>query len=104
MSPEDERHVKDILKFFYPDQVPPTQISDEVGNVAAEMLHEALQGSKAMNLVPRPAGFKPGFVWLLSQAVQIAWRSQGKQRIYEAVRRTVALKYKSRYELAKIGI
>lgn len=68
------------------------------------MLHEALNASKAMDFVPRPAGFKPGIGWLISQAVQMAWRASGKQRIYEAVRRAVALKYRSRYELAKLGI
>ena len=104
MSPADEQHVKDILKFFYPDEVPPSTISDEVGALAAEMLHEALLGSKAMDVVPRPAGFQPGLGWLTSQAVQMAWRRQGKQRIYEAVRRAVALKCKSRYAMAKLGV
>lgn len=74
MSPADEQHVKDILKFFYPDEVPPARISDEVGNLAAEMLNEALTGSKAMDFVPRPARFQPGVGWLISQAVQMAWR------------------------------
>ena len=104
MSPQDEQHVKDVLKFFYPEQVPPPTISDEVGDLAAEMLKEALEGSKAMDFVPRPAGFKPGVGWLISQAVQMAWRRAGKQKIYEAVRRTVALKFRSRYEMAKLGI
>jgi hypothetical protein len=67
------------------------------------MLNEALTASKAMDFVPRPAGFKPGVVWLISQSVQIAWRRQGKQKIYEAVRRTVALKYKSHYAIAQFG-
>jgi hypothetical protein len=104
MSPADEQHVKEVLRFFYPDEVPPATISDEVGSLAAEMLNEALIGSKAMDFVPRPAGFQPGLGWLISQAVQIAWRQQGKQRIYEAVRRAVALKCKSRYAMAKLGV
>jgi hypothetical protein len=104
MTSNEEQHVKDILRFFYPDETPPAVISQEVGDLAAEMLNEALIGSKAMDFVPRPAGFKPGLAWLVSQAVQMAWRSSGKQRIYEAVRRTVALKYKSRYAMAKAGI
>jgi hypothetical protein len=104
MSPQEQQHVKDVLQFFYPDQTPPETISEEVGTLASEMLHEALEGSKAMDFVPRPPGFKPGLVWLISQAVQVAWRRAGKQRIYEAVRRTVALKYKTRYEMAKLGI
>ena len=104
MSPQDEQHIKDVLKFFYPDQKPPDTISNEVGDLAAEMLQEALEWSKAMDFVPRPAGFKPGVLWLVSQGVQMAWRRAGKQKIYEVVRRTVALKYRTRYELAMIGV
>lgn len=104
MSPQEEQHVKDVLRFFYPDQTPPPTISDEVANLAAEMLDEAARGSKAMDLVPRPPGFRPGVGWLLSQAVQMAWRRAGRQQIYEAVRCTVALKFRSRYEMAKLGI
>jgi hypothetical protein len=104
MSPQDEKHVRDVLLFFYPDDPPPTTISDQLGNLAAEMLDAALQGSKAMDLLPRPPGFVPGVGWLVSQAVQITWRSVGKTRIYETVRRTVALKKKSEYHMAKLGV
>jgi len=104
MSPQEEQHVRDVLTFFFPNQAPPETISEEMAQVAAEMLNEALEASKAMDFVPRPAGFRPGVVWLISQAVQMAWRREGKQRIYEAVRRTVALKYRTRYELAKAGL
>jgi hypothetical protein len=104
VSPADEQHVRDILKFFYPNNVPPAQISDEVGRLAAEMLDEALKGSNAMDFVPRPPGTPPGVAWLISQAVQMAWRAKGKQKIYEAVRRTVALKYRSQYVMAQSGL
>jgi hypothetical protein len=103
MTPQEEQYVRDVLKFFYPDLTPPTTITQELGDLAGLMLSEAIEGSKAMNLVPRPAGFKPGLVWLLLQAVQIFWRTQGKTRIYEAVRRTVALKHRSEYEIDKIN-
>lgn len=101
MTPEEEQYVRDILKFFYPDLTPPQTITPEMGDLAALMLKEAIEGSKAMNLVPRPAGFKPGLAWLLLQAVQMFWRTQGKTRIYEAIRKTVALKHRSDFELAK---
>ncbi len=104
MSNEDENHVKNVLKFFYPQQIPPGSISDEVGNLAAEMLSEALKGSKAMDFVPRPPGLIPGVGWLISQPVQMAWRRIGNQKIYDIVRKTVDLKFRNRYEMAKCGI
>ena len=104
MAPQEEQHVRDVLQFFFPNQSPPDTISEEVAALAAEVLHEALEASKAMDFVPRPTGFRPGPVGLISQAVQVTWRRAGRQRIYEAVRRTVELKYKTRYELAKAGL
>jgi hypothetical protein len=41
---------------------------------------------------------------LLSQAIQIFWRTTGKQRIYEIIRKTVALKHRSEYEIALAGV
>ena len=101
MTVQEEQYVRDVLKFFYPDLSPAQTINPELADLSAQMLKEALEGSKAMDLVPRPAGFKPGVAWLLLQAVQMFWRTRGKQRIYEAIRRTVALKHRSDFELAK---
>ena len=92
------------MRFFYPDLGLPPDITDAVGDLAAVMLKQALEGSKLMNLVPRPPGFKPGVVWLISQAVQMFWRSQGKVKIYENVRTEVARSHRSEYEMARAGI
>src|SRR5689334_22401543 len=104
MTPQEEEYVKDIFKFFYPTLSPPNSITDDLGNLAAVMLKEALEGSKLMDFVPRPPGFMPGIGWLLRQAVQTFWRRQGKRKIYDAVRVTVALRHRSEYEIAKAGI
>jgi hypothetical protein len=103
MSPEDQ-HVIDVLTFFFPNDAPPQSISEEVRNLAAKMLYEAMNASKAIDFLPRPPASIPTASWLVSQAVQIAWRRAGKQKIYEMVRTTVALKYRSEYELIKLGI
>jgi hypothetical protein len=100
MSPAEEQHVRDVLTFFFPGN-PPARVSDELAELAAQMLDEAMKASKALDFVPRPPGTPPGMVWLLSQAVQMAWRRQGKQRIYEMVRKTVANRYRSEYTIAK---
>jgi hypothetical protein len=102
MTPQEQDHVRDVLKFFYPDNLPPFQIiTPDLADLAAEMLKEALEGSKAMDLVPRPPGFMPGVGWLVSQAVQMFWRTHGRTRIYESVRRAVALEHRTDFELAK---
>jgi len=103
-SPQEEQHIKTILKFFYPNEEPPAEITDEVANLASKMLLQAIESSKAMDFVPRPAGFTPGVGWLISQAVQMWFRTQGKQKIYESVRVTVALKYKSEFAIAMEGL
>ena len=103
MTPQDELHVRNVLTFFYPDDPPPLAISDELGDLAAEMLLEAVKASHAMDYVPRPPAGPPGVGWLISQGVQIAWRQLRTQKIYESVRVTVARNYRSAYLLAKLS-
>lgn len=105
MLPQDEQYVRNVCKFFYPDQTPPQTISDELGDLAAQMVFEAIKASKAMDLVPRPSGGKAGVFWLVSQAVQIVWRRLvNENKIYEAVRVTVARNFRTQYELLKNGV
>jgi hypothetical protein len=103
MTPQEEGHVKDVLRFFYPHSAPIQTVTPELADLAAQMLQEALEGSHAMDFVPRPPGFMPGATWLLTQAVQIFWRTQGRQQIYDIVRTTVALKHRSEFEIARVG-
>ncbi len=103
MSSEDENYVREIFAFFYPGMGTPDSITQAVGDLAAQMLKEAIDGSKAMDFVPRPPGGRPGLVWLLLQAVQIFWR-QHRSRIYETIRVQVARAHRSEYEMAKAGI
>ena len=102
MTAEEELSVRELGRWFYGRE--PQVVSDEVASLLAEMLQETLAGSKAMHLVPRPTGGPPGVAWLLGQAVQAAWRSSRSDKAYETIKRTVALKYKSRYHLAEMGL
>jgi hypothetical protein len=104
MTSEEEKFVREVLQFFYPDRAVPQMISSDLASLATQMMREALEGSKAMDYVPRPPGSQPGPLWLLSQAIQIFWRTTGKQRIYEIIRKTVALKHRSEYEIALAGV
>lgn len=102
MTAEEQQAVRELGRWFYGRE--PQVVTDELAVVLAEMLQEALTGSKAMHLVPRPTGGPPGVTWLLSQGVQMWWRAQKSDKVYETIRRTVALKYKSRYHLAELGL
>jgi hypothetical protein len=104
MTSEEEKFVREVLPFFYPDQPAPQTISSDLANLATQMMKEALEGSKAMDYVPRPPGSTPGPLCWLNQAVQIFWRATGKQKIYEIIRKTVALKHRSEYEMALLGV
>ncbi len=99
MTPAEAAHVRDVLTFFYPSTVV-QRVTDKLGDLGAEMLYEAVKGSKLMDLVPRPAGIKPGLGWLVSQAVQLFWRNVGKQRIYVSVRDVVAGRYRAAFIVA----
>jgi hypothetical protein len=103
-APVTDEFVTDICTFFYPDLPAPTRINEPLRNLASAMLWEAIRASRAMDLVPRPTGAPPGVSWLARQAVQAAWRRGRDEGIYEAVRVTVAARFRSEYELAKEGI
>ena len=104
MTAEQEAYVKDIMNFFYPTLSAPSSVSDDLANLAAVMLNEAVEKSKLIDFVPRPSGGRPGVLWLLSQAVMIFWRKMGKQKIYEIARVSVARDHRSEYELTKAGL
>lgn len=100
----DDLMVAEILNFFYPNHtISEYNVTDDLGDLAAEMYAEALEASNAMHLVPRPT-YTPSFSWLIKEGVKAIWRSKGGDEIYESVRVTVALKYKSEHQMVKLGI
>jgi hypothetical protein len=103
-APITDEFVRDIFEFFYPGMSQPTSIGDPEKQLAAEMLWRAIQGSRMMDLVPRPPGGAPGISWLARQAVQMAWRRGKDEGIYVAVRNTVAAAYRRRYDMCVNGI
>ncbi len=101
----DDEMVIEVLNFFYPDNpINEHLLNTESRDLAAVMYAEGLKASDAMHLVPRPS-LNPSFSWLQKEAVKAAWRSiQEDNNIYDAVKNTVALKFKSKYAMAKSGI
>ncbi len=101
---QDEQMVVEILTFFYPNSsISEYDITNDLGDLAAEMYAEALEASNSMHLVPRPS-YTPSFSWLVKEGVKALWRSKGGDDIYESVRATVALKYKSQFQMERLGI
>jgi hypothetical protein len=95
--------VRNIFEFFYPGMEPPPH-SDAAAELAGKMLWDAIQGSRMMDLVPRPGYGKLGVVWLAKNAVQMAFRVGMDEGIYVAVRNVVAAKYRTDFELLKAGV
>lgn len=98
-----DEFVLDVLQFFFEERLNPNQLNERLRQVAADALWRATEGSDATDLVPRPPDGKPGIVWLVSQAVQIAFRKARNRCIYEAIRLVVKAALRSEYEFAKIG-
>jgi hypothetical protein len=101
--PGNDEMVRQIFRFFYPDLSQPGALNDDLRDLAARMLADAIRGSREMDYVPRPPA-KPGIGWLFTEAIKMAWRKGMDEGIYVAVKNVVAAKYRSEFELAKEGI
>ena len=104
LTDDDKAYLRALGKWFYGRE--PRTVTPELGETLGKMLAASRKASRAMNWVPRPTGTPPGLSWVLKQAVKAAWRSHtgGGRRSYEVVRRTVALKWRSQYEMAQMGL
>lgn len=103
-SAADSVYIAEIANFIFDDRLTAADVNDQIADVASSAFLAALEASKAIDKVPRPTGSRPGVGWLISQAVQVFWRSSGRQAIYDMARVTAKLKWRSAYEMAKQGI
>lgn len=99
---DDDVFVSDILYYFFNKRLAENQLSDELRNMAAKCLWEATKASRAIDLIPRPPKKIPTVGWLVSEAVQIAYRRATNKGIYDAVKKTVSWKWKSAFDIAVI--
>lgn len=99
-----DEFVLDVLQFFFEERLNRNQLNDRLRQVAADAFWRATEGSDSIDLVPRPPAGKPGPLWLVSQAVQIAFRKAQNKCIYEAVKLAVKAALRSEYEFAKIAV
>lgn len=101
---EDKAYIASIANFIFDDSLTPEQVTDQIADVAASAFLAAVEASKALDKVPRPTGSRPGVFWLVSEGVKMFWRSSGRQKIYDMARVTAKLKWRSAYEMAKMGV
>jgi hypothetical protein len=104
MSSYNKEYIAEICNYIFDDNISANEVNDQVADVAAKAFHAALAASKALDLVPRPAGFRPRVFWLMRQAVMSFWRSQGRRRIYTIAKAVTKAKWRSTYEMAKMGL
>ena len=97
----DDVFVLDILQYFFGQRLRTDELNDDLREIAARMLWAATQASRQMDLVPRPPRGVPSITWLVSEAVQIAFRRANNRCIYQAVKVTVARNFRSAYEIAR---
>ena len=96
----DDVFVIDILEYFFNKRLNENQLTTDLREMAAKCLWEATKASRAMDMVPRPPKGVPSLKWVVQEAVQIAFRRARNKGIYEAVKNTVALKWRSAFNIA----
>ncbi len=96
----DDVFVIDILEYFFNKRLNENQLTNDLREMAAKCLWEATKASRAMDMVPRPPKGVPNLKWLVQEAVQIAFRRARNKGIYEVVKNTVTLKWRSAFNIA----
>ncbi|MDH2433361.1 hypothetical protein QCD60_12345 [Pokkaliibacter sp. MBI-7] len=106
ISQEDEKHARAVLSAFYGDSFNSRgRVNERVIELLAEIIEEASQCTKQIDLVPKPVGpvgAKPGISWALKQVAKL-----GKQlvrtpslKISLICKKHIALVYRTDMELA----
>lgn len=104
VSAQDKAFALEVIRYMYPNhrsEVMNTGLVD----FAHRMLEKMYEASSQLDLVPRPAGWKPGMFYLFSQAAQILWRSKvsKSKKIYYITSTVLAWANKSEYHLLCLG-
>lgn len=96
-----DQFIADIFEYFFEQTVPLNKMNDKLRQMAAEMMQTAIDASAAMDLIPRPTA-RPTVGWVVSQAVQIAFRRLNNQcKIYQIVKTTVRRNWRSAFEIER---
>ena len=104
LSDQEKQEIQTIVNYFYKGSLKLHNINEKVADIVYQMLQYAQSCSVAMNLVPRPAGMKPGISYVLKEIAKITLRLKKDNKIYHSCRDSVALKWRTALTLADLGI
>ncbi|WP_024328484.1 hypothetical protein [Thioalkalivibrio sp. ALR17-21] len=106
MNHDDRERISTVINYFWgEDTAAPHAVTRNVAKVAFEALQEAQSCTAAMDMVPRPGATKAGPRYAAKQLAKIGKRiASGDTSQYETCRSQVAVAYKSRINMALMGL
>lgn len=104
IAESEARDIRQIIDFFFGYSVASRiTINDKVVSLVWDMLQEAQNCSKTMDLVPRPPKKVPDIHYIINELVKIALRVRNNDQIYLSCKNAVAYSYRSALEMASSG-
>lgn len=106
-TPEEQGRLREIAGAIWtPELAAGWNMNNDVAAVLSDATGQILRCSEAFALVPKPPGFLPGIVYLLSYSVQLKnyFLAVRDNRTYRACVVTAAANYRTAVELASMGI
>lgn len=98
-----DEFVIDVLQYFFGDPLTPAALNDQLRHMTARMLWAASQSINHRDLISHPPQGVPSVAWLVSEAVQLAFRRANNRCLYQTVKATVANNFRSAYEITKVA-
>jgi len=106
MDTYDKEYVSTVINYFWgPGTATPQSVNEEAALIAFEALEKASVCTDAMDLVPRPKYGMLDIKYVLKQLAKVGKRIiQGDTAIYNACKGAVGVYYKSRIQMALMGV
>lgn len=106
ISKEEATEVRQVLRQFYGPMVDQWQINVQVYEVLGQLVTQSEQCTKAMHLVPRPWDLSNPVKWAKKQVRNaiIRYLRSPEGRHYVICMKAAARAFRSRFELASLGI
>lgn len=106
MTLSEKEKIAFLINFFWGEgTASPHTVNDQAAKIAYKALSEAQSCSAAMDFVPRPAGSKPGIVYIITQLATLADRLSSKEKsIYYVCKIKVKSNFKTEITMALRGL
>ena len=101
LTREDKEKCAKLYYWATNDHTQPEVWNEPAANLLAEMYAQMANCSNAVDYVPRPAGSKPGWAYLVTYVYQaLAAKMNGSRRIYDMCQTARVYQYKRLIEIA----